>query len=107
MYTQVNFECTVGEVGSERYSEYSLYSIFTNALKQARQIQRDDCNEAYDEDSCNEDDDCWAKRTVVWGCFSPRLDERSEASSGYVVKCFEFKLKVCSHDDLRLTVVDL
>jgi hypothetical protein len=34
---------TVGEVGLEvTYSEYSLYSIFTNASKQARRIQRDD-----------------------------------------------------------------
>ena len=36
------------------YYEYSLYSIFTSALKHARRIQRDDCDEVYDEDG-------WAK----------------------------------------------
>jgi hypothetical protein len=40
---------TVGEVVLEVILN-SLYSIFTNALKQARQIQRDDCDEVYDED---------------------------------------------------------
>ena len=71
MYTRENFEYWWGSwFGS--HSEYSLYSILTNALKQARQIQRDDCDEVYDEDGCNHDD-----------CFSPvqRLDERSEASN--------------------------
>jgi hypothetical protein len=49
MYTWENFEyCWGSWFGS--YSEYSLYPIFTNALKQARQIQRDDCDEVYDED---------------------------------------------------------
>jgi hypothetical protein len=45
------------------------------------QIQRDDCDEVYDEDCCNDDDDDWVE-TVGLGCFSPVqwLDERSEAS---------------------------
>ena len=60
MYTRENFEyCWGSWFGS--YSQYSLYSIFTNALKQARQIQRDDCDEVYDEDDCNDDNDVWAK----------------------------------------------
>ena len=60
MYTRENFEyCWGNWFGS--YSDYSLYSIFTNALKQARRIQRDDCDEVYDEDGCNDDDDGWAK----------------------------------------------
>ena len=42
MYTQENFEYCWGSCFGS-YSEYSLYSIFTNALKQARRIQRDDC----------------------------------------------------------------
>jgi hypothetical protein len=59
-YTRENFEyCWRSCFGS--HSEYSLYSIFTNALKQARRIQRDDCDEVYDEDGCNDDDDGWAK----------------------------------------------
>ena len=38
--------------------ENSLYSIFIIALKQARRIQRGvDCDEAYDEAGCNDDDD--------------------------------------------------
>jgi hypothetical protein len=80
MYTRENVEyCWGSWFGS--YSEYSIYSIFTNALKQARQIQRNDCDEVYDEDGCN-DDDGWAKDCGL-GCFSPmqRLDERSEASN--------------------------
>jgi len=60
MYTQENLEHWGSCFGS--YSEYySLYSIFTNALKQARRIQRDDCDEVYDEGGCNDDDDCWAE----------------------------------------------
>jgi hypothetical protein len=51
---------TDGEVGLEVILN-SLYSIFTNALKQARRIQRDDCDEVYDEDGYNEDDDGWAE----------------------------------------------
>jgi hypothetical protein len=43
------------------HSGYSFYSIFTNALKQARRIQRDDCDEVYNEDGCNDDDDGWAE----------------------------------------------
>ena len=41
IYTRENLE----RWGScfRSYSEYSLYSIFANALKQARRIQRDDC----------------------------------------------------------------
>ena len=42
MYTRENFEYCWGSCFGS-YSEYSLYSIFTNALKQARRIQRDDC----------------------------------------------------------------
>jgi hypothetical protein len=52
MYTQENFEYCLGSCFGS-YSEYSLYSIFTNALKQARRIQRDDCEEVYYEDDCN------------------------------------------------------
>jgi hypothetical protein len=49
MYTRENFEYWWGSwFGS--HSKYSLYSIFTNALKQARRI-----------DGCNEDDDGWAE----------------------------------------------
>jgi hypothetical protein len=59
MYTRENFERWPSWYG--KYSEYGLYSIFTNALKQARRIQRDDCDEVYDEDGCNDDDDCWAE----------------------------------------------
>jgi len=44
-----------------KYSEHGLYSNFTNVLKQARRIQRDDSDEAHDEDGCNDDDDCWAE----------------------------------------------
>ena len=71
MYTRENLERWGSCFGS--YSEYSLYSIFTNALKQARRIQRDDCDEVYDEDGCNDA----GPRTVGLGCFSPvqRLDE--------------------------------
>jgi hypothetical protein len=45
----LNFEYGGSWFGS--YSEYSLHSIFTNALKQTKQIQRgrDDCDEAYDQ----------------------------------------------------------
>jgi hypothetical protein len=43
------------------YSEYSLYSIFTNTLKQERQIERYDCDEACDEDDCNDHNDDWAE----------------------------------------------
>ena len=59
MYTQENFEFWWGSwFGS--HSEYSLYySIFNNALKQARRIQRDDCDEVYDEDGCNDEDEDW------------------------------------------------
>jgi hypothetical protein len=79
MYTRENFERWDSWFGS--YSEYGLYSIFTNALKQSRRFQRDDCDEAHDEDDCNDDDDCWAEDCGL-GFFSPvqRLDERSEAS---------------------------
>ena len=59
MYTRENFERWNSWFG--KYSEYGLYSIFTNALKQARRIQRDDCDEAHDEVGCNDDDDCWAE----------------------------------------------
>jgi hypothetical protein len=60
MYTGENFEyCWGSWFGS--HSEYSLYSIFINALKQVRRIQRDDCDEVYDEDGCNDDDDDWAE----------------------------------------------
>ena len=59
MYTRENFERWHSWFG--KYSEYGLYSIFTNALKQARRIQRDDCDEVYDEDGYNDDDDGWAK----------------------------------------------
>ena len=55
MYTQENFERWGSRFGS--YSEY----IFINALKQARPIQRDDCDESYDEDGCNENNDGWAE----------------------------------------------
>ena len=51
---------TDGEVGLEVILN-SLYSIFTNALKQARQIQKDDCDEVHDEDDCNDDDNGWAE----------------------------------------------
>jgi hypothetical protein len=79
MYTRENFEyCWGSWFGS--YSEYSRYCIFTNAFKQARQIQRDDCDEVYDEDEdgCND----VGPRSVGLRCFSPvqRLDKRSEAS---------------------------
>ena len=74
MYTQENFEyCWGSWFGS--YSEYSLYSIFTNALKQARRIQRDDCDEVYDEDGCNDDDDGWAE-DCGFGMFQPRAAAR-------------------------------
>jgi hypothetical protein len=59
MYKQANFERWDSWFGS--YSKYSLYSIFTNALKQARIFQRDHCDEAHDEEGCNDDDDGWAK----------------------------------------------
>jgi hypothetical protein len=60
MYRWENFEyCWGSWFGS--YSEYSLYSIFTNALKQARRIQRDDCDEVYNEGGCNDNDDGWTK----------------------------------------------
>ena len=59
MYTRENFERWPS--WHWKYSEYGLYSIFTNALKQARRIQRDDCDEVYDEDGCNDDDDGWAE----------------------------------------------
>ena len=59
MYTRENFEHWPS--WHWKYSEYGLYSIFTNALKQARRIQRDDCDEAHDEDGCNYDGDCWAE----------------------------------------------
>jgi hypothetical protein len=59
MYRRENFEHWDSWFGS--YSEYGLYFIFTNVLKQARRIQRDDCDEAHDEDGCNDDDDCWAE----------------------------------------------
>jgi hypothetical protein len=59
MCTRENFEYCWGSC-FRSYSEYSLYSIFTNALKQARRIQRDDCDEVYDEDGCNDDNDGWA-----------------------------------------------
>jgi hypothetical protein len=60
MYTRENFEyCWRSCFGS--HSENSLYSIFTNALKLVRRIQRDDHDEVYDEDSCNDNDDGWAK----------------------------------------------
>ena len=32
-----------------------------NSLKQARQFQRGDCDEVYDQDGCNDDDDGWAE----------------------------------------------
>ncbi len=68
MYTRENFEFWWGSwFGS--HSEYSLYySIFNNALKQARRIQRDDCDEVYDEDCCNDNDDGWAE-DCVFGMF--------------------------------------
>jgi hypothetical protein len=77
---------TVGEVGLEVILNCSLYSIFTNALKQARWIQRDDCDEVYDEDDCNDA----GQRTVGLGCFSPvqRLDEQREASNYYLCTFF-------------------
>ena len=40
---------------------FLYYFIFNNALKQARRIQRDDCDEVYDEDGCNDEDDGWAE----------------------------------------------
>jgi hypothetical protein len=56
MYTRENGEYCWGKCFGS-YSEYSLFSIFTNAFKQARQIQRDDCDEVYDEDGSNDNDD--------------------------------------------------
>ena len=62
MYTRENFECIWNSW--QRwfgYEECDLRSIFINALKQAKRIQRNDCDEAYDEDGCNDDDDGWAE----------------------------------------------
>jgi hypothetical protein len=67
MYTRENVEyCWGSWFGS--YSEYSLYSIFTNALKQARRIQKDDCDVIYDEDGCNDDDDGWDRASGASNC---------------------------------------
>jgi hypothetical protein len=71
MYTRENFEYCWGSWFG-RYSEYSLYSIFTNALKQAMRIQRDDCDEVYDEDGCN---DGWVE-DCGFGMFKPRAAAR-------------------------------
>ena len=74
MYTRENFEFWWGSwFGS--HSEYSLCFIFNNALKQARRIQRDDCDEVYDEDGCNDDDDGWAE-DCGFGMFQPRAAAR-------------------------------
>jgi hypothetical protein len=78
MYTRENFEYCCGSwFGS--YSEYSLYSFFTNALKQARQemiVMRFMMKTAAMTTVMA------GPRTVGLGCFSPmqRLDERSKAS---------------------------
>jgi hypothetical protein len=77
MYTRENFEyCWGSWFGS--YSEYILYSIFTNALKQARRIQRDYCDEVYDEDDCNDA----GPRTVVWDALAPCSGSRQVDSKG-------------------------
>jgi hypothetical protein len=80
MYTRENFEyCWRSCFGS--HSKNSLYSICTNGLKLARPIQRDDHDEVYNEDGCN-DDMMAGPRTLGLGCFSPvqGLDERNKAS---------------------------
>ena len=62
MYTRENFE-RIWHSWQWRFGndECGLRSIFINALKQAKRIQRNDCDEAYDEDGCNDDDDGWAE----------------------------------------------
>ena len=76
MYTRENFEYCWGSC-FRSYSEYSLYSIFTNALKQARRIQRDDFMMKMAAMKLGQG------LYVGLGCFSPVqwLDEQSEASS--------------------------
>jgi hypothetical protein len=92
MYTRENFEyCWGSWFGS--YSEYNLlYSIFTNAIKQARRIQRDDCGEVYDEDGCNDA----GPRTVGLRCFNPvqRLNKWSKASNFLLKRKFPLKMSV-------------
>jgi hypothetical protein len=80
MYTRENFERWDSWFGS--YSEYGLYSIFTNALKQARRI-KEMIVMRLTMKAAAMTTMIAGPRTVVWGCFSPvqRLDERSEASS--------------------------
>jgi hypothetical protein len=72
---------TVGEVGLEVILNIIAFFLFSPMhLKQARRIQRVDCDEVYDEGGCNDVDDGWAEECGL-GCFSPmqRLDKRSEA----------------------------
>jgi hypothetical protein len=79
MYTRENFEyCWGNWFGS--YSDYSLYSIFTNALKQARRF-KEMIVMKFMMKMAAMTTMMAGPRTVGLGSFSPvqRLDERSEA----------------------------
>jgi hypothetical protein len=79
MYTRENFEyCWGSWFGS--HSEYSLYSIFTNALNKQGEfkemiVMSDEVN---DEDSCNDDDDSWAENCGFGMFYSRAAARRAE-----------------------------
>jgi hypothetical protein len=71
-----------GLVGLEVILNIAFFILFSqNVLKQARRIQRDDCDEVYVKMAAMTTTMA-GPRTVGLGCISPvqRLDEQSEAS---------------------------